>query len=62
MVATMSLSFLVINLTASLGSQSFYPKQGATLFWIVIGLSLSQLMRREAVPSTGPAAQGQLIR
>ncbi len=55
MVATMSLSFLVINLTASLGSQSFYPKQGATLFWIVIGLSLSQLMRAEPVTSTVPA-------
>ena len=62
MVATMSLSFLIINLTASLGSQSFYPKQGATLFWIVIGLSLSQLMRRQPVASTKPAARGQLIR
>ncbi|RZV34378.1 MAG: O-antigen ligase domain-containing protein [Chromatiales bacterium] len=62
MVATMSLSFLIINLTAALGSQSFYPKQGATLFWIVIGLSLSQLMRRQPVPATPATPQRQLIR
>ena len=64
MVATMSLSFLVVNLTASLGSQSFYPKQGGTLFWIVIGLTLSQLMRKQPVAESAkrPGMRGQLIR
>jgi hypothetical protein len=57
-VASMSLSFLIVNLTASLGSQSFYPKQGATLFWIVIGLALSQLLRKESTKeSPSPAGR-----
>lgn len=42
-VAAATLSFLVVNLTAALGSQSFYPKQGATLFWVVIGLAFAKL-------------------
>jgi len=64
MVASMSLSFLVVNLTASLGSQSFYPKQGATLYWIVICLTMSYLFRKRPAPNRQlqPAAHGQLIR
>lgn len=48
-VASTTLAFLVVNLTASLGSQSFYPTQGATLLWIVIGLALSQLTPKESL-------------
>ena len=64
MVASMSLSFLVVNLTASLGSQSFYPKQGATLYWIVICLTMSYLFRKQSAQNRQPqpAAHGQLIR
>ena len=64
MVASMSLSFLVVNMTASLGSQSFYPKQGATLYWIVICLTMSFLFRKRPVPErqAQPAPYGQLIR
>ncbi len=61
-VASMTLAFLVVNLTASLGSQSFYPNQGATLMWIVIGLALSLLTPRESpAPQTAPG-RAQTIR
>lgn len=40
-IASIVIAFFVVNLAASLGSQSFYPKQGATLFWIAIGLALA---------------------
>ena len=64
MVASMALSFLVVNLTASLGSQSFYPKQGAALLWVVIGLTMSQLMRKEPLqkPIVKETMHRQLIR
>jgi O-antigen ligase len=47
-VASLVLAYLVVNLTASLGSQSFYPNQGAALFWITIGLAMSQLFSKHA--------------
>ncbi len=50
-VASMAVAFLVVNMTASLGSQSFYPTQGATLYWIVIGLSLALLTPKEPAPA-----------
>lgn len=59
-VAAATLSFLVVNLTASLGSQSFYPTQGATLFWVVIGLALARLGPTETQPVRSKEALSNL--
>ena len=53
-IASIVIAFFVVNLAASLGSQSFYPKQGATMFWIAIGLALAWFTKE---PSTAPAAE-----
>ena len=44
-VASIALAFLLVNLTASIASQSFYPKQGGTLLWVAIGLALTWLTK-----------------
>lgn len=43
MLAGMLLAFVVVQLVASLGSQSFYPFQGSTLMWCTIGLLMREL-------------------
>ena len=54
-IASIVIAFFVVNLAASLGSQSFYPKQGATLFWIAIGLALAWFTKQETpTPATRP--------
>lgn len=58
-VASTTLAYLVVNLTASLGSQSFYPTQGSTLLWIVIGLALSQLTPKESMVTRTALARAQ---
>jgi O-antigen ligase len=54
-VASIVLAFLVVNLAASLASQSFYPKQGATLLWIALGLGFTWMTNS---PEKQPAHEG----
>ena len=62
-IASIVIAFFVVNLAASLGSQSFYPKQGATLFWIAIGLALAWFSEQESpVPVVKPSMHARLSR
>ncbi len=62
-IASIVIAFFVVNLAASLGSQSFYPKQGATLFWIAIGLALAWFTKQESPqPKFKPAVHPRPIR
>ena len=62
-IASMVIAFFVVNLSASLGSQSFYPKQGATLFWIAIGLALAWFTKEEVpAPVAKPGVHPRPVR
>jgi O-antigen ligase len=58
-IASIVIAFFVVNLAASLGSQSFYPKQGATLFWIAIGLALAWFTNESPEPEQASAPAGR---
>lgn len=57
-IASIVIAFFVVNLAASVGSQSFYPKQGATLFWIAIGLALAWFTKESPDPEPAKRLAG----
>ena len=58
-VASIVLAFLIVGLTASLTAQSFYPKQGATLMWIALGLGFTWLLKSPAKQASKEGASRQ---
>jgi O-antigen ligase len=51
LVAIVCFAFVASQLVASIGSQSFYPREGVVLMWSSIGLFLSSYIRNNRQPA-----------